>query len=284
MEENINTNTLGSASTLPTLSVILCINRNNPWLLQALESVLTQDDTEFEFLIAANACSDELWDWLCDVLASDKRVRLFRTSIGQLAFNLNFLANQACGDYLIRMDSDDVCEPHRLRTLRHALAQDPVDILGSAALLIDADGQSIGQIMYPQSSKEISRALLSRTAFCHPTVAIRRAFLLEIRGYLGGFTSEDADLWLRANRAGARMRNLPQVLLRYRVHANQSTASRAGYPEVAAHWLRELLLYPNWYNVRGFAISLTKAIFSRFLPGVGRYRHKQHNDTLEKTL
>ena len=284
MEKIINSNPKINGCPLPTLSIILCINRTNPWLLEALESVLAQDDPDFEFLIAANACTDELWGWLHTVLAADKRVRLFRTSIGQLAFNLNFLADQAHGDYLVRMDSDDVCEPHRLRTLRHALAQDPVDILGSAALLINAEGKSIGQITFPENSKEISRALLSRTAFCHPTVALRRVFLLEMRGYLGGFTSEDTDLWLRANKAKARMRNLPQVLLRYRVHANQTTTSRSGYPEVAAHWLRELLLQRNWYNARGFVISLAKALFSRVLPGISRYRRKQHNDKLEQEL
>ena len=276
MDQTININQQDTVCLLPRLSVILCVNSTNPWLLEALESVLTQDDPDFEFLIAANACTDELWDWLCDVLASDKRVRLFRTSIGQLAFNLNFLAEQASGDYLVRMDSDDVSESDRLRTLRNALAQDSVDILGSAVLLIDADGKSMGKIVFPEKSEDISRALLSRTAFCHPSVALRREFLFEMRGYLGGFTSEDTDLWVRANRAKARMRNLPQVLLRYRVHANQVTASRFGYPEVAAHWLRELLLYPNWYNIRGFSISLTKAVFSRFLPGIGRYRRKLH--------
>jgi glycosyltransferase involved in cell wall biosynthesis len=263
-----------NAGPEPSLSVILCVNRSNPWLSEAIQSVLAQDDPDFEFLIAANACSDDLWGQLCKVAALDGRVKLFRSAIGQLAFNLNLLADQAQGDYLVRMDADDVCEPHRLRILRQSLAENPVDILGSAASLVDGEGNVIGLMTFPERGDEIAQALMSRTAFCHPTVALRRQLLLDLRGYLGGFMSEDTDLWLRARRGHARMRNLSEPLLRYRVHSQQSIASRAGYAEVAAHWLRELLQNPSWYSTRGFLFALTKALFVPVLPGIRRYRQK----------
>lgn len=253
-------------------SIALCVNKDNPWLNKALDSVLAQDDPDFEFLIAANACSDDLWESLQSVARRDPRVRIFRTSIGQLSFNLNFLADQAVGDYLVRMDADDWCEPHRLSTLRRVLAQDPVDILGSSVLLIDAADKPIGRMDLPESRDDIVRALLTRTAFCHPAVAIRRQFLIDMRGYLGGFHSEDTEFWLRAKRAGATMKNIPDLLFRYRVHNQQSIASRAGYAEVAAHWLKELLISPSWYNLRGFGVALMKSLFVRFLPGIRRYK------------
>lgn len=258
----------------PSLSVILCVNRSNPWLLEAINSVLAQDDPDFEFLIGANACNDDLWLQLQKVATTDNRVRLIRSSIGQLAFNLNLLADKAVGEYLVRMDADDICEPHRLRTIRQALAENPVDILGSAALLIDGNGHPVGHLAVPETSEAIFRTLATRTVFCHPTVALRRKFLLEMRGYLGGFVSEDTDLWLRARRAGAKVHNLPQPLLRYRVHSHQTIATRTGYAEVAGHWLREFLLAPSWYNARGFAIALGKALFSPLLPGIKRYQQK----------
>lgn len=259
-------------SEFPKVSVILCVNRSNPWLKEALLSVLGQDDPEFEFLIAANACSDELWEELRTITIDDPRVRLFRSAIGQIAFNLNLLADQATGDYLVRMDADDISLPNRLSTLRRELANNPVDVLGSAILLIDENETVIGRMDFPESNELIFRTLLTRTAFCHPAVAIRRQFLLDLRGYLGGHYSEDTDLWLRAKRIGARMRNLPDVLLHYRVHSQQSIASRAGYAEVAAHWLRELLLNPSWFNTLGFAVALVKSMFVRFLPGTRSYK------------
>lgn len=259
----------------PSFSVLLCVNRGNPWLAKAIKSVLEQDDPDFELLIAANACTDELWERLQTLAATDSRIRLFRSNVGQLAFNLNFLADQTRCDYLVRMDADDISEPHRVRTLRLALMREPVDVLGSAVILIDGDDREVGMMLLPETAADIKNAILSRTAFCHPAVAIRRLFLLEMRGYLGGFMSEDTDLWIRALRAGATLKNLPAPLLRYRIHDDQSIASRQGYAEVASHWLREFLLVPSWYTFRGFIMALTKAICAPMLPGARRYRRSK---------
>jgi glycosyltransferase involved in cell wall biosynthesis len=244
----------------------------HPWLTDAIDSVLTQEDGDFEFLISANACSDELWTYLQGYLQNDRRVRLFRSAIGQLPFNLNMLVDNALGDYVVRMDSDDISEPHRVASLRRAIAAKWPDIIGSCVSLIDEAGTQIGEMALPIDQRELLIALPTKTVFCHPAVAIRRQFLLDIRGYLGGFRSEDTDLWLRAKRAGASMLNLQDRLLRYRVHESQSIGSRGGYAEVAGHWLREFLLSPGVFTGKGLAIALFKAVFASWLPGTRRYK------------
>jgi glycosyltransferase involved in cell wall biosynthesis len=255
----------------PSISVLLCVHASNPWLPAAIYSVLNQTHRYFEFLIAANACSDDLWNELQGLVASDPRVQLFRTEIGQLSFNLNVLADRASGEYLIRMDSDDLSEPNRLEVICKELTREPVDILGSAVTLIDGSDEVVGSMEFPLSKSEILRAIWFRTVFCHPAVAIRRSFLLSQRGYLGGFSSEDTDLWLRAVRAGASMRNISVPLLRYRVHSGQSISSGGGYAEVAGHWLREFLLSPGWFHFKGLVVALYKTLFRRRLPHIKRY-------------
>ena len=255
----------------PLASFIMAINRDNAWLDQAMASVLSQDEPRFEYIICANACDDALWHKLQKYAAGDCRIRLLRTSIGQLSFNLNVLADQARTPYLVRMDADDVSLPNRLSTLLALMERDGLDVLGSAVAIINADSREIGTMTFPQTSKAISRALSKRTVFCHPAVVLRKQFLLEMRGYLGGFVSEDTDLWLRADRMGAKMANLPDVLLHYRVHQEQSIMSSLGYAEVASHWLRECLLRPSFRNISGLMISLCKFVISRWLPGVRRY-------------
>jgi glycosyltransferase involved in cell wall biosynthesis len=247
------------------------LHASNPWLPAAIYSILNQTHRYFEFLIAANACSDDLWNELQGLVASDPRVQLFRTEIGQLSFNLNVLADRASGEYLIRMDADDLSEPNRLEVICKELTREPVDILGSAVTLIDGSDEVVGGMEFPLSKDEIRRALWFRTVFCHPAVAIRRGFLLSQRGYLGGFSSEDTDLWLRAVRAGASMRNISVPLLRYRVHSAQSISSGGGYAEVAGHWLREFLLAPGWYQFKGLVVALAKALFRRRLPRIKHY-------------
>lgn len=257
---------------MPSFSVILCVNKMNPWFDRAVESILNQDDTDFEFLICANACQDDLWEKLISLRDSDNRVRIYRTSVGQLAFNLNYLADRASGDYLVRMDADDVSEPNRISMLREALTIESVDILGSAVHLIDENDEMIGHVLFPLEQEEICSAMPSRSVFCHPSVAVRRQFLLDIRGYLGGLVSEDNDLWLRAKRRGAKMKNLPQPLLRYRIHSNQTIGSREGYAETASQWFRELLIAPTLSNIRGVGIATFKTLFYKLLPRSKKYR------------
>jgi len=252
-------------SIAPSLTVLLCVNRSNPFLGESIDSVLAQSDSDFEFLIAANACGDDLVDELRRLVGADPRVRIVRTAIGQLAFNLNLLASEARGDYLVRMDADDISLPNRIARLRLGLREKPVDVLGSWAYVIDETGNRTGEYRLPLEHRDIVRRLPYGTVLCHPTVALRRQFLLDMRGYMGGFASEDMDLWLRGVRSGATYRNLPEHLLSYRVHSAQTSRSRQSYAEAASHWLRELLASPNGFVLKGFVVALAKSLLSPLL-------------------
>ncbi len=247
-------------SIAPSLTVVLCVNRSNPFLGAAIDSILAQSDGDFEFLIAANACGDDLVDELRGLVGADPRARIVRTAIGQLAFNLNLLASEARGDYLVRMDADDISLPNRIERLRLGLSERPVDVLGSWAHVIDESGQRTGEYRLPLEHRDIVRRLPYGTALCHPTVALRRQFLLDMRGYLGGFASEDMDLWLRGARKSATYRNLSEHLLSYRVHSAQASRSRQSYAEAASHWLREVLVSPDVFVLKGFVVALAKSL------------------------
>ena len=255
-------------------SVLLCVNKFNPWLEKAINSILNQTHQEFELLIAANLCSNELWEQLIKITANDTRVKLFRTSIGQLAFNLNFLTNYAKGEYLVRMDADDISEVHRLSFLNESLNIKPLDILGSAVVLIDENDELIGQMEFGITQKNIWQQLPYKTVFCHPAIVIRKEFLINLRGYIGGLASEDTDLWLRTKRAGGLVANLKEPLLRYRIHSSQSILSKTGYAEVSGHWLREFMISPSIYYFIGLTVSILKALFFKRLPGAKRYKKK----------
>ena len=249
-----------SSSGSDRLSVLFCVNRSNPHLRAAIDSVLAQTHRDFEFLIGANACSDEFMHELGQ-LAADERVRLFRTSLPQLAFTLNYLAEQASGTLLIRMDADDVCEPQRFeRLVATAAARPDADVIGSWTTLIDENDQVVGRFTPPSASAAVRRRMLVSPAIAHPSVAFRRKFWLDSRGYLGGFVTEDYDLWLRAMSRGTTIINIPEFLLRYRIHSAQASRSRLGYAESAAHWYRELLHQPSFYNAAGWFVATAKCI------------------------
>jgi glycosyltransferase involved in cell wall biosynthesis len=241
------------------ISVIFCVNRTNPHLSAAIESVLRQSHADFEFLIGANACSDEFFEELCS-FRSDPRVRVFRTRLPQLAFTLNYLIEQASGDLLVRMDADDISEPQRFERLLATAATSQADVIGSWTTLIDENDHVIGYFTPPTDIHAVRNRMLWSSPLAHPTVAFRKSFWIESKGYLGGFVSEDFDLWLRAFCRGATIINIPERLLRYRIHSSQVSRSRLGYAETAAHWYREFLTRPRLYTACGWLVASIKAV------------------------
>jgi glycosyltransferase involved in cell wall biosynthesis len=240
------------------------VNRTGPHLAAAIRSVLDQTYGAFEFLIGANACSDDLVREIETLTRGDPRVRLFRTSLPQLAFTLNFLVEHAQTEWVVRMDADDVCEPRRFELLQRRMVESDASVIGSWATLIDADDRVIGTLKTPLKTKEIRRRLIFGTAFCHPTVAFRRSFWLRLKGYGAALVTEDYDLWLRAyiRDRSVTAENIPERLLRYRVHPGQASRSRLGYAESCGHWYREFVLNPGVLTFAGWLISTAKAVLA----------------------
>jgi glycosyltransferase involved in cell wall biosynthesis len=239
---------------------LMCVNKFTPFLEPALKSVLNQSEPDFRCVVVANNCQDDLWDWLTAI--TDARLRLYRTRIGQLAFNLNYGLNVIESGYVLRIDSDDICAPNRLLTTKQRLREYKYpDVLGGAARLIDSRGAQIGLWTPPTSNDAIRKALWRTCPIIHPTTAIRVESAMALGGYLGGFASEDYDLWIRAARNPQFVfRNAPDILLNYRLHDAQAKGNALGYSEIAGHMLRESLLHGGLCRWRGVGVALLKRI------------------------
>jgi glycosyltransferase involved in cell wall biosynthesis len=151
----------------------------------------------------------------------DSRIRHIvnrhRTSFSE---QLNLGLSLARADLVARMDADDVCEPERLARQWEFFQQHPdVDLVGSDLTVIDNDGQALGERHYPASHNEIIAALSRFSPLAHPSVMFRKEVVVAAGGYLTDMCSADYDLWNRLYLAGARFANLPEPLLRYRVHS-----------------------------------------------------------------
>lgn len=233
-------------------SFLMCVHEDNPFLDKAIRSVLDQDCNDFEFIIVANNCSDNLYDRLSNF--DDVRIRLFRTSIGQLSFNLNYGVDKAKGEYIIRMDSDDICLSSRLSTCKR-YSTGEYDVVAFSAEIIDQNDCFIGKRII---GSENERNLLYKNPIIHPAVMIKRESLIKARGYLGGFQSEDYDLWLRMYRSSFKFHFSNEVVLRYRIHNAQSKGALLPYCEVSGYFIRDFLLYFKFRYFWGFVIASVK--------------------------
>lgn len=224
-------------------SFLMCTHEDQPFLNDAIESMISQDfNDDYEIVIVANNCTDQLYNKLCAFLVRSEKIRLFRTSIGQLAFNLNYGFDQAKGDYVVRMDADDVCFPDRLtRTAEMLEVHGYPDVLAGLAEQIDENGVVIGRPGKARTEKQISRLLPFKNPIVHPASAIKRNSLLKARGYLGGVNCEDRDLWLRMDRAGMRLVVADFPAIQYRINPYQVKGSRIAYADGVGLTLREAL-------------------------------------------
>lgn len=219
----------------PLVSVNLCTYRPHPsYLRQAVASVRSQTWSDWELVIVEDpspvSIREVLGHWL-----EDPRVLLLRNRERQGLLRQKNQALQASrGQFVAVLDHDDVAEPHRLATQVAYLQTHPeVHAVGSWVLAIDEQGTSFGMRRYPTGTERVRRALRRFSPLAHPATMFRRESVLALGGYTWSHPSDplglvsDYELWSRMAKAGLALDNIPEVLLRYRVHRQAQKRERA---------------------------------------------------------
>ena len=127
---------------------------------------------------------------------------------------------KACScPYIVRMDSDDVSYPDRCRRQMELFAAKPhLDMVGSFAEVYDIDRrETVGVKQLPVKHKDIKKYARRRNPFCRQALAFRREKAVEVGGYADLDECEDYEFAARMLANGAKARNIPEVLVRYRI-------------------------------------------------------------------
>lgn len=207
----------------PLVSVVMCnYNTSEEYLRSAIESVLNQTYNNFEFIIIDDASTGND----IEIIRSyhDERIILLVNESNQ---HVSYTANRglalAQGEYIARMDSDDICRPYRLeKQVIYMQKNRDVDILCAQARLFgDKEGVFAPGLRCSDLAKT---SLFFGCPIVHPTVMFRASFIRKHNilydTSLEYKAAEDFELWSRCIRLG-KICEYPQVLLNYRVHAKQ---------------------------------------------------------------
>lgn len=208
----------------PAISVIMPAHNAAAYLREAVESILAQSERDFELILINDGSTDathEIAQQLCDV---DGRIRYFAQENQGIVAALNRGLALCKGEFIARMDADDVARADRLeRQLKLLRAHPDIVICGSQAIIF---GQVKGKFRKPRSDAACRAWLLLDPCFVHPTVMFRRSLIDAGIRYRSAFLyGEDYDFWCQAAQHG-RLANLGQALLRYRSHGSQLTSTR----------------------------------------------------------
>jgi glycosyltransferase involved in cell wall biosynthesis len=235
----------------PRVSVVMGIAREEPYLPAAIESILNQSFQDFEFLIVLDEAVSYLGDKILGLYSGDGRIKILRApSLGGLAYALNMGIGQARGEYIARMDGDDLSWPDRLlEQVRHMDENKDVGVLGCRVLLIDANSEEIRrEIPYYQTDAEIRRILPFRNPMVHPALMFRKSAMYAVRGYKYGNSAEDYEMFIRmARNPHVKFHNLDKRLFAYRRHDQQGT----GLHRVKSnHWDKAGFLFTEFLRTK----------------------------------
>lgn len=209
----------------PLVSVVMPAFNARRYVAEAIDSVLAQSFADFEFLIVDDGSTDGTGGILQRHAARDPRIRVINQPNSGVGAALNKGIELSRGQYLARMDSDDVCLPQRFEKQVDYLNRTPECVLvGCRVMMIDQDGSPLFEMESVQTTHEAIDQLLmdARWSIVHPSVMMRTQVVRKLGGYNNDLVPvEDHDLFLRLAEVG-KLANLPEVLLKYRKHPMNS--------------------------------------------------------------
>jgi len=208
---------------MAVVSVVMSVFNGGELLAAAVESVLAQTFTDFEFIIIDDGSTDRSVEVLHGY--NDPRIILVRQENRGIAAALNRGLELASGYYIARQDADDLSFPQRLTTQTNYLDNHPeIAVLGTAALVIDSVGRPFSTFWpFTRHERLVKELLRGICPLMHGSVMMRREAVRNVGGYNPAFGhAQDVELWLRI--AGRyRLGNIRDVLYQYRKHESSVT-------------------------------------------------------------
>jgi glycosyltransferase involved in cell wall biosynthesis len=205
----------------PRISCVLAVCNGEAYLRESIQSIQAQTFLDWELIVVDDGSTDRTPQILDEFQREDVRIRIYRQGKRGLVASLNHGIMMARGEYIARMDADDVSMPERFAIqLEYLDGHHDIGVCGSSIETFGADSSEVME--YPGDDGAIRCQLLFSSSLAHPATMFRRNLILHHHLLYDeqAVHAEDYDLWVRASQH-TRFANIPMVLLRYRIHPQQ---------------------------------------------------------------
>jgi len=200
----------------PKISVIMSVYNGEKYLREAIDSILNQTFTDFEFIIVNDGSTDNSLEIIKSY--EDERIKIINNeqNIG-LTKSLNKALKQARGEYIARQDADDISFPNRFEEqVKYFVEHLEMALLGTSIYKIDENGKITGKRL--ALAKPSIKDLFRENQFNHGSVMFKKEVVDELGYYDELFNySQDYELWIRIAKH-YEVRNLTQTLYKLRTH------------------------------------------------------------------
>lgn len=229
----------------PRVSVIMGIKNGERFLRESVESIVAQTFNDFEFIIIDDGSTDRTAEILKEFSQKDSRVKIITNpqNLG-LTKSLNIGIRAASGEYIARMDADDIAMPERFEKQVKFLDENSGHTLvGSWAQVIDEKGSDVRELKYPTADTELKKTLIKLNPFIHASIMMRRSALDQTGLYDEAWRyGQDYELYFRIAK-NFKMANISELLLKHRI--NRDSVTRKNNREQA-----RLALKARWRAIR----------------------------------
>jgi glycosyltransferase involved in cell wall biosynthesis len=204
-----------------SLTVLMPVFNADKYLKQAIDSILNQSYTEFDFCIINDGSTDSSESII--LAYADPRIKYYKneTNLG-IVKTLNKGLELINSKYIVRMDSDDISLPERLSVQKKFMDDHPEIGVSSGSYQIFGDQDQVVKLI--SNDEDIKAFLIFGSSICHPAAIIRTSILKENSLlYRSDYPHmEDYDLWYRMKDL-TNFSNIDKVLLKYRISGNNVT-------------------------------------------------------------
>jgi len=221
------------------------------FLKRSIESILWQTYKDFEFIIVNDApnCLPIL-ETLESFARLDNRLRIFNntTSLG-FPCSINRAIHLSSGNYIARMDADDISLPTRLQEQYDYLCLNPtISLCGCRGELIAKDGQMIGMSRTFKNNESLLKILYSQSPLIHPSFFARKEIYLKLNNYKNFSPGQDHDFLIRAVQNDFLMGFLGTPLIQYRINLQSLSHQSSHITLYAAYLIRQQLVRQGFHN------------------------------------
>lgn len=269
------------------ISVLMSVyNEKMQWIKDSIDSIQKQTYRDFEFIIIIDNpnIDKDISLYLDRIESQDTRIKIVwnEKNMG-LAKSLNKGIGLAKGEYVARMDADDISVANRFEKQLDFITKNDFDLISAYKINIDENGKRIGQDSI--DNKNPNLVLPYTNIIVHPLVFVKRELLIKLNGYREFYNSEDLDLWLRMISSGCKLGMMKEYLLYYRIRSNSASIDRQLEQYYCNQYIIRLYNQRKKYGIDNFSHeNLDKFLKNKRITESRKKRFQLANTFLEKGL
>lgn len=261
---------------MPKVSILLSVFNNEDTIKRSIKSVLSQTYSNFELIIINDASNDQTCYILEELSNTDCRICVY-TNVNNLGLtcSLNKGLKFCNGDYIARIDADDIWHQDKLQKQMDFMLKNPeYALLGTAYEEVDSKGQYYrgSTVPFHQESEALKKAMIKYNPFFHSSVIIRRDVLTKFGGYdKSCFYAQDYNLWVRIA-AEYEIANLSHILAYRGMSQDNISVKKEKQQRISAlkSKLLALKMHNNIFNYRYLIADVVVIIMPKVIVNLVR--------------